>query len=153
MNTRQARCWPSYIPSPVQMHLKQNNIVLFEMMRITQVDTTHTIIFSPWKLFKDSVLGMLKQVPQPRATNLPIYYYMQPIIQNCYRQPEGLHLWYLRFFFKINLILFYVVGSVPVEARRGHQMPWSWRHRWLGAAMWIQGTEPGWILCNITKCS
>lgn len=30
----------------------------------------------------------------------------------------------------------------PLEARRGHQISWSWSHRCLGATMWALGTKP-----------
>lgn len=29
----------------------------------------------------------------------------------------------------------------PVAARRGRQIPWNRSHRWLGAALWVLGTE------------
>ena len=38
----------------------------------------------------------------------------------------------------------YHVCAVPKEARRGHQIPWSYRQLW--GAMWALGTEL-WLLC------
>jgi hypothetical protein len=31
----------------------------------------------------------------------------------------------------------------PMEARRGHQMPWNWSYKWLWASMWVMQTKPG----------
>lgn len=35
------------------------------------------------------------------------------------------------------------VELVPVEARRGHQKPWTWNYRRLWATMWVLGTKSG----------
>lgn len=34
------------------------------------------------------------------------------------------------------------VYLVPVEARRGPQIPWNWSYSQLGATMWVLGTQP-----------
>lgn len=36
----------------------------------------------------------------------------------------------------------YLVGTVPVEVRRGHWVPRNWSYRQLWGAMWVLGTEP-----------
>lgn len=33
--------------------------------------------------------------------------------------------------------------AVSTEARKKHQIPWSWSHRWLGATVCVLGTELG----------
>lgn len=33
--------------------------------------------------------------------------------------------------------------QLPMESRRGHYIPWTWRYRWLWATMQVLGTEPG----------
>lgn len=42
-------------------------------------------------------------------------------------------------------VLMYVyvlfVCLMPVEARRGYQIPWNWRYTWLLAALWMLGIE------------
>lgn len=50
---------------------------------------------------------------------------------------------FLNFFLKKNLfICVYVhVHVVPKEARRNHQMPWSWSYSCLCCPMWAQGKK------------
>lgn len=31
---------------------------------------------------------------------------------------------------------------LPVEARKGHNMPWDWDYRWLLATTWVLGIKP-----------
>lgn len=38
---------------------------------------------------------------------------------------------------------------VPMESRKGHQMPWNWSFEWLWVSMWILGTE----LWKSNKCA
>lgn len=33
----------------------------------------------------------------------------------------------------------YLMCSVPVEARKGYQIPWDWSDRWLWATLWVLG--------------
>ena len=42
------------------------------------------------------------------------------------------------------------VYAVPEEARRGHQIQWSWSYRQLCADRWVVGTEL--ILCESSNC-
>ena len=30
---------------------------------------------------------------------------------------------------------------VPINTRRGHQIPWNWNYGWLGATIWVLGIE------------
>lgn len=57
-------------------------------------------------------------------------------------------------FFKLDLlILFYVcfacmyvwlhVCLVPLEVRRGYQIPWNWNYGWLWTTMWVLALKPG----------
>lgn len=43
----------------------------------------------------------------------------------------------------MDVLLAYIcipwICLVPVAARKGHPVPWSWRYRWL----WVLGIKPG----------
>lgn len=34
------------------------------------------------------------------------------------------------------------VHTFPIETIKGHQLPWNWSYRWLGANMWVLGIMP-----------
>ena len=42
------------------------------------------------------------------------------------------------------------VRLVLLEVKRRHKIPWNWRYRWLWAAIWVLGIEPGssWRVTN-----
>lgn len=42
----------------------------------------------------------------------------------------------------VSCLSMHYICAVPIESRRGHQIPWEWSYRWLLATMWMLRTEP-----------
>jgi hypothetical protein len=52
---------------------------------------------------------------------------------------------FLKLFMCVDVSMYmtmYHMCAVPVEARRGHPIPWKWSSKHLWATMWVLGTEP-----------
>lgn len=90
---------------------------------------------------------MLKQVSQPRATNVTAYAILLLSILTDNLKGHSYDILDSYIFLKIYLVLLYAASvrpapHVPTEARRGLQMPWNWCHRLLWAALWVLGRKP-----------